>query len=119
MKLARIDPFACVAKHETTAARQPPNTPQPVRRLGPPDLDTGHPRPDGRDSRVRQFRLCAPRSLQGRKPRHQPGGHPARYPPSAVLEHSTRITGIIHQLSRARDVPQGYSGVRSIQVKIG
>jgi hypothetical protein len=36
-----------------------------------------------------------------------------------VLEHSTRITGIIHQLSRARDVPQGYSGVRSIQVKIG
>jgi len=47
MKLARIDPFACVAKHETTAARQRPNTAQPVRRLEPPHLDTGHSRPIG------------------------------------------------------------------------
>src|SRR6266446_5930056 len=40
MKLARIDPFASFAKHEATAARQPRNTAQPVRRLGPPHLDT-------------------------------------------------------------------------------
>ena len=119
MELALIDPFAYVAKQETTAARQPPNTAQPVRRLEPPHLDTGHSRPHRMDAHVHQFRLRAPRSLQGRKPDHQPGGDPARCPPSAVLEHSTRITGIIHQLSRARDVPQGYSGVRSIQVKIG
>jgi hypothetical protein len=119
MKLACIDPVAVVAKHETVAARQPRNRVQPVRRLQPPHLDTGHPRRHETDSHVRQFRLRAPSSLQGSKPRHRPGGDPARCPPSAVLEHSTRITGIIHQLSRAGDVPQGYSGVRSIQVTIG
>src|SRR5215470_17891893 len=43
MKLVRTDPFACVAKHETTAARQPRNGAQPVRRLGPPD--PRHPTP--------------------------------------------------------------------------
>src|SRR6266849_6267386 len=43
MKLARIDPSACVAKHEATAARQPRNTAQPVRRLGPPHLTPAAP----------------------------------------------------------------------------
>ena len=101
MKLVRTDPFACVAKHETMATRQPRNGAQPVRCLGPPHLDTGHPWPHRRDAHVDQFRLGAPRSLRRPKPRHQPGDDPARGLRSAVLQQSTRITGIIHPLSRA------------------
>ena len=106
MKLARIDPFACAAKHETTAARQPRNTAQPIRRLRPHHLGPG--------------------AYPGIWPAAQSGGfhvsincgyaHRDRYEaashiisPVAILlaarhllrsQPSTRITGIIHQLSR-------------------
>jgi hypothetical protein len=119
MKLVRIDPFACVAKHETTAARRPRNRAQPVRQSGPPHLDTRPPRPHRRDAHVHQFRLCAPRSPQGPKPRHQPGWRSCSLPAICCVAAEHANNWYHPSAESRRDVPQGYSGVRSIQVTIG
>jgi hypothetical protein len=75
--------------------------------------------PHRRDSLGCQFRLRGPRSLRGRKPRHQPGGGPAVLPAicCAAADHANNW---YHRSAESRrDVPQGYPGVRSIQVRIG
>ena len=102
MKLARNDPFAAAAGHETTAARQPRNAAQPLRRLRPPHLDTGH----LACGSIGGF-LVSIGSGCAHRDRYKAASHAIS--PVAILlaarhlmwsQQSTRITGIIHRLSR-------------------
>jgi hypothetical protein len=100
MKLARNDRFACPGGHEMTATRQRRNTAQPLPHVRPPHLDTL-----ARGS-IGGFLVsinsgCARRDLYEAASRViSPVAIPLAGRHLMWWQQSTRITGIVHQLSR-------------------
>jgi hypothetical protein len=118
MKLARNDPFASLGRHETTAARQRWNAARPLCQVRPPHIDTLACGSIG-GGLVSIDSGCAGRDLyEARKPPHQPGGNPARWPPFHVVAAEYANNWYRPSVESRRHVPQGDTGVRLIQVRI-
>jgi len=97
------DAFALPGRRETTAKRQPPNVAQPFRRLRPPYLDTGQ----VARGAIAGF-LVSINSGCAHLDRYEASRCIIRAPVILLADRhlvrsrqSTRITGIIHRLSRA------------------